>query len=99
MGLSPEAFNNLTPAEFIYAWAGWSKREQDRIRHSWELTRWQTWVLTSIQLDKKDRKALDEMFPLPWDRKAQRSPEGKEPTLTIEERLKRVNEILKCTKL
>ena len=30
MGLAPEAFERLTPAEFIYAWLGWAKREGDR---------------------------------------------------------------------
>ena len=95
MGMSPLDFEILTPAEFIYAWAGWMKLEKDRIIHSWETTRWQTWVLTSIQLDRKDRKLLEDMFPMPWDNK---SPS---PTrdLSIEERKERVNKIMQCVNL
>ena len=38
MGLVPEAFERMTPAEFIYAWLGWAKREGDRQRQAGEPT-------------------------------------------------------------
>lgn len=95
MGLSVQTFESLTPAEFIYAWLGWLKQQRDRVIHEWELTRWQTWVLTSIQLERKDRKPLEQMFPMPWD-SAEKMPE--EP-LSLSERQKRVKEILQCIDL
>ena len=65
MGLRPDDFNDLTPAEFFYAWAGWAKANRDAQRQEWERTRWQTWVLTCIQMEKKDRKEMTQMFTLP----------------------------------
>lgn len=92
MGLPVQTFELLTPAEFIYAWLGWLKAQRDRIRHEWELTRWQTWILTSIQLDRKDRKPLEQMFPMPWDD----APKEPEEPMSLSERQKRVKEILQC---
>lgn len=97
MGLSPEAFGRMTVSEFVLAWSGWMKREQDRIIHEWEMTRWQTWVLTSIQLDRKDRVSLQRMFPMPWDAGA--GTESKEEPMTISERRQRVQDILRCVDL
>ena len=81
----------MTVAEFYYAWVGWSSRQVELQQQAWERTRWEAWVLTSIQLEKKDRKPMCEMYPLPWD-KADITP----PALSIEERRERVNEMLKC---
>lgn len=91
MGLSPEAFERLTPAEFIYAWLGWAKREDDRLRRAWERERWAVWVATCIQLDRKDRRPMTEMFPLPWERTAVSRPEP-----TLEERKERITEMKRC---
>lgn len=89
MGIAPESFYTLTPAEFVYAWVGYADKVQTEFRQSWERERWQTWVLTSIQLDRKDRRAMCEMFPLPWEN-------APEPTaeLTMQQRIERVNKIL-----
>ena len=95
MGMRPDDFNDLTPAEFFYAWLGWAKAERDRQKQAWEQIRWQTWVLTCIQLDKKDRKEMVEMFPLPWEKAPAVKPSGE---LTPEERKKRVDELMKCVK-
>lgn len=90
MGLRPDDFNALTPAEFIYAWISWSELEQNRTKQAWERERWSVWVATCIQLDKKDRQPMTQMFPLPW--------EGSETLLdkplTMKERKERINEIL-----
>lgn len=91
MGMRPADFEQMTAAEFYYAWLGWSSREVEREQQAWERTRWEVWVLTSIQLDRKDRKPIQEMFPLPWD-KADTTPRE----LSIEERRERVNKIMKC---
>lgn len=89
MGLRPDDFNELTPAEFIYAWIGWSELEQNRTKQAWERERWSVWVATCIQLDKKDRQPMTQMFPLPWEEVVSIQQE-----LTMEERKKRVNDIL-----
>ena len=91
MGMRPQEFEQMTAAEFYYAWVGWSSRQVELQQQAWERTRWEAWVLTSIQLDKKDRKPMHEMYPLPWD-KADITP----PVLSIEERRERVNEIMQC---
>ena len=91
MGMRPADFEAMTAAEFYYAWVGWSRREVEREQQAWERTRWEAWVLTSIQLDKKDRKPMLEMYPLPWDK-----PIATTSELSIDERRERVNELLRC---
>ena len=98
MGLRPDDFGDLTPAEFFYVWAGWAKANIDRQKQEWERTRWQTWVLTCIQMDKKDRKEMVEMFPLPWEKASISKPIVSSADLTPEERQKRVDELMKCVK-
>ncbi len=90
MGLRPEVFEGMTPAEFTYAWLGWAKRERDREQQAWERERWSVWVLTSIQLERKDRRPMTQMFPMPWDRPAAAKD------ITIEERQKRINQMMQC---
>lgn len=90
MGLRPDDFDALTPAEFIYAWIGWSELEQSHTRQSWERERWAVWVSTCLQLEKKDRLPMTQMFPLPWEEVALIPQE-----LTMEERRKRVNDIIR----
>ena len=91
MGMRPADFEAMTAAEFYYAWVGWSRREVEREQQAWERTRWEAWVLTSIQLDKKDRKPMLEMYPLPWDK-----PIATTSELSIDERRERVNELMRC---
>ena len=98
MGLRPDDFADLTPVEFFYAWAGWAKANIDRQKQEWERTRWQTWVLTCIQMDKKDRKEMTQMFPLPWEKASISKPIVSSADLTPEERQKRVDELMKCVK-
>ncbi len=62
--MRPEDFEALTPAEFIYAWLGWSEREQNLQRQAWERERWAVWVLTSIQLDRKGAASDDRDVPV-----------------------------------
>ena len=66
MYMRPEDFEALTPAEFIYAWLGWSEREQSLQRQSWERERWAVWVLTSIQrtdIDAADHAGAPRTYP------------------------------------
>ena len=98
MGLRPDDFNDLTPAEFFYAWVGWASARINRQKEQWERTRWETWVLTCVQLDKKDRKDMVSMFPLPWEKASVSKPIKSSAELTPEERQERVNELMKCVK-
>lgn len=90
MGMRPDDFNDLTPAEFVYARLGWMNLQESVMRQSWERERWSVWVLTSIQLDRKDRRDMTQMFPLPWESRSA----CEEIELTMEERQERVNRIL-----
>jgi len=89
MGMRPDDFNHLTPAEFVYAWLGWMELQESIMQEAWERERWSVWILTSIQLDRKDRRAMTQMFPLPWE-----TIPAQAEQLTMEERQERVNRIL-----
>ena len=89
MGMRPDDFNAMTPAEFAYASFGWSELEQSRVQQAWERERWGVWVQTSIQLDQKDRLEITQMFPFPWDDRVIEVI----PELTMEERWERVQQI------
>ena len=93
MGLAPEAFAALTPAEFVYTWLGWIDGEQTKRRQEWERERWAVWVATCIQLDKKDRLPMTEMFPLPWETPSQTL---REPTM--DERKEQIKAMKACIK-
>jgi hypothetical protein len=90
MGMRPDDFDDMTPARFIYAWLGWMECEESRMRQAWERERWAVWILTSIQMERKDRQPMTQMFPLPWECQ----PAHGNDELTMEERRERVNRIL-----
>lgn len=91
MGIRPCDFEDMTFAQYCWAVYGWSQQQIQRQRQEWERARWQTWILTSIQLEKKDRKQMDEMFPLPWDKD---SCPQQPADLSLEERRRRATEML-----
>ena len=91
MGMRPDDFDDITPARFIYAWLGWMEREQSRMRQAWERERWAVWILTSIQMERKDRQPMTQRFPLPWEA----APVAEPVELSMAERVDRVNKILK----
>lgn len=88
MGLTPEVFEMMTVAEFVYASWGYAERVKEQMRSDWERERWSTYLLLSIQIDPKDRRDMIEMLPLPWER----AIEVRE--LTIEERRERARKII-----
>ncbi len=90
MGLRPCDFEQLTPAEFIYTWLGWQGQQENLLRQAWERERWAVWILTSIQMERKDRQPMTQMFPLPWENQPSEPVE-----LSMAERVERVNNILK----
>ena len=89
MGMRPDDFSVLTPAEFIYAWIGWMEVEENRVNQAWERERWGVWVLTSIQMEQKHRQPMAQMFPLPWECLPAQAEE-----LSMEERVERVRKII-----
>lgn len=92
MGMCPDDFDALTPARFMYAWIGWMDMEENRTKQEWERQRWAVWILTSIQMDRKDRQPMSQMFPLPWEATPTEATD-----LSMDERLERVNQILNRT--
>ncbi|GAB0481654.1 hypothetical protein KML24007_04000 [Alistipes indistinctus] len=91
--MSAADFNDLTPAEFMYAWVGWMELEENRVRQAWERERWAVWILTSIQMEQKHRQPMTQMFPLPWETLPAEVEE-----LTLDERRERVKQLLKNEK-
>lgn len=87
MNMSIDNFHTITPAEFITAYLGYLKRQEEIERMQWERCRWQTWIYASTQSTKKIR--MKEFAPLPWD---EQLPE--EIELTAEQRAQRVKDIL-----
>lgn len=88
--MRPDDFNDLTPAEFMYAWIGWMELEENRVKQVWERERWAVWILTSIQMEQKHRQPMTRMFPLPWENVPAQIRE-----MTMEERIERVKKLLK----
>ena len=93
MNIPPDSFYAMTPVEFIYAWIGWLEHQESAIRQAWERERWAVWILTSIQMDKKDRMSAVHMFPLPWE-----TPQDDRRDITMDERREIVRNMLKSTK-
>ena len=91
IGIRPCDFEDMTFAEYCWAAYGWNRMQIQKQRQEWEIGRWQTWILTSIQLEKKDRKPMNEMFPLPWDKDNTPIPS---PQLTLEQRRQRAFNML-----
>ena len=89
MGMRPDDFNDLTPAEFIHAWLGWMELQEAGMRQAWERERWAVWILTTIQMERKDRLPMTQMFPLPWEAIPAQSAD-----LSMKERLERVKRIM-----
>lgn len=92
MAMRPDDFNDLTPAEFIHAWFGWMELQEAGMRQAWERERWGVWILTTIQMERKDRLPMTQMFPLPWEAIPTQATD-----LSMNERLERVNQILNRT--
>jgi hypothetical protein len=42
-------------------------------RQNWERTRWSTWVLLNVQLDKKNRIEQTKLLPFDWDAETQQA--------------------------
>lgn len=73
-GMSLQDFYRATPRETFNVMRGRMKQRdvetrarELEIRTSWEQTRWQTWWLVNMQLQKHKRIRLQEMARFPWE--------------------------------
>lgn len=66
MGLSPDSFERMTFAEFVYAQRGYMRRLELEYRTSMNIERWGTFAILSALVDMKGSTAY-EVLPLPWD--------------------------------
>lgn len=64
LGFTPQQTGQMTFREIFNAIDGYN----DKQKQEWERTRWQTWHLINIQLQRKDKIKLT-AIPLPWDDK------------------------------
>ncbi len=91
MQMSIEAFEMLTPAEFVYAYLGWQEHQLELQRYAWERARWHVGIGILSQTPKKDWVPISEMLPLPWEQSAYEITEE----ITDDERRARVAEMAK----
>lgn len=92
MGLQPTEFENMTPAEFRYAFDGWLAEKEEKIIREWEQARFVAYYAMVLDMEPKHRKPMKVMFPMAWD-----SPEDttEVPEISYEERVRRVREFRK----
>lgn len=87
MGMRPDDFRHLTPAEFEAISSEFSADRQEQTRDRWERIS----LLASITIQPHVRRKLTprQLLPLPWDKETDgmSRPDG----LTKEERLKRLS--------
>lgn len=65
MGMAPEVFDSMTVAHFVYAVAGYRRKEMGRMKEEWERIRWATYNV--MRMDMTKDVGLRELLPLPWD--------------------------------
>ena len=91
MGLNPDVFDSMTPAEFVYAQYGYMNYKRAEAHQAWEIARFSTYHQMIIQIERKDRTPMYEMFPFVWDKPIENKQRRQ---LTKEERRERVRQIL-----
>lgn len=92
MGLAPSELYSLELVEFNAAYEGWLRLRRETMRDNWERTRWSTVRLAALQMTSTAN--IMELFPLPWDDEC-RATASAEEEMTIEERRRRVEEIMR----
>lgn len=79
LGLKPDEFWRLTWAEYDVMCEGYAKEREREYKEQWEATRWMTFHLINIQLDKRHKlKRLTELVRFPWDKKTDFVPSTRE---------------------
>lgn len=77
--LKPEEFYNLTWAEYDVMCEGYAKEREKEYKDRWDATRWMTFHLLNIQIDKRKRfKRLTDLVRFPWDEKKDYEPSTRE---------------------
>jgi hypothetical protein len=73
IGLSPGEFWALSWAEYDVMCEGYAKKQEERNKLQWEATRWMTFYLLNIQVEKNKRiKRLTDLVRFPWEKEQPR---------------------------
>lgn len=96
MGLSPEEFGTMTPAEFSAVAGAWSRRRREDYHDSWNRMRLLATIVIQPHLSKKITP--ERLLPFEWDNGRKRrsiAPEraASAPELTPEQKRKRFEEL------
>lgn len=68
-GMSLVDFYRATPRETLNIVMGRAKAIEQQNQLSWEQTRWQTWHLVNIHIDRQKRISLQDLARFPWEQK------------------------------
>ena len=68
LGWQPSEFYFSTFRSFLNAFIGYKKRTEFELTQDLERTRWQTWILASLQVQRKDLQKLRLALQLPHDK-------------------------------
>ena len=82
MGMSRQDFEHCTPSEFTKIVEEYRSREETAYRAGWEQTRVQ--VISVINLFSKHSLSPEKVFPLPWDKGAEKIREVPKGTSSLE---------------
>jgi hypothetical protein len=75
MGLRPEEFLVMRPADFWLKVQGYRETREEDFKVDAELTRMQTTELINIQLEPYKRLKPEQLWKFPWDKKNEDEPE------------------------
>lgn len=66
MGMSEREFYRLSLRQFYNRYIGFLDLERHRSREEWDRISWQTMLLGSLHIDKKDREKWARAASMPW---------------------------------
>ena len=64
-----EDFLDMLPKYFWRKMSGFYKLQNLKERQGWERTRWQTWLLLNIQMEKGKKLKITDLAHFDWDKK------------------------------
>jgi hypothetical protein len=94
MGLSPEEFMLMRPANFWLKLQGYRQGREEDFRLDAELSRLQTTELINIQLDPVKRLKPNQLWRFPWDKEEEPDEPEMVTTEEAEINIKKLIEVL-----
>jgi hypothetical protein len=61
-------YSNLTFRQYVNIMTAYNRQQEQEVRNTWELGRWQVWHLINIQLSKQSKmKKMTDLQKFFWD--------------------------------